>query len=303
MDGFLNLYKPAGFTSHDCVAKLRRSLKLKRIGHAGTLDPAATGVLPMAIGRATRLLQFLPGEKSYRAVIRLGITTTTDDLEGEMLRETPADGLTLSTVEAALSQFQGRIEQLPPRYSAVQVEGQRLYDLARTGQEISVKPRNVEVYAIQVKDWRPGEFAELEVDIRCGAGTYIRAIARDLGQLLQVGGCLASLLRTSSSGFDLAESLTLAAVETAMQQSILPLVAPEVALRHLDTMILSDAIARRWCLGQRIAWADLATEAAPTQAIRIHHVSGQFLGIGQRQFRQDGFVLAPEVVYAPVEMT
>jgi tRNA pseudouridine55 synthase len=303
MDGFLNLNKPAGFTSHDCVAKLRRSLKLKRIGHAGTLDPAATGVLPMAIGRATRLLQFLPGEKAYRAVIRFGITTTTDDLEGEVLRETSADALTLSTVEAALRQFEGRIEQLPPSYSAVQVDGKRLYDLARTGQEISVKPRTVEVFDLQVQDWRPGDFAELEVDIRCGAGTYIRAIARDLGQMLQVGGCLASLLRTASSGFDLAASLTLEAVETAMQQSNLPLIAPEIALRHLDKMVLSDAIARRWCLGQRIAWADLETEAAPTQAICIYHASGQFLGIGQRQFRQDGFVLAPEVVYAPVEMS
>ncbi len=300
MDGFLNLFKPAGFTSHDCIAKLRRSLHMKRIGHAGTLDPAATGVLPIAIGRATRLLQFLPGEKSYRAVIRLGITTTTDDLEGEILSQTPASSLTLPTVTAALQQFQGQIAQLPPSYSAVQVAGKRLYDLARTGQAITVEPRQVEVYRLTVADWRPGDYPELEVDIDCGAGTYIRAIARDLGQALQVGGTLASLVRTRSSGLPLDESLTLEAVDTAAQQGTLPLIPPERVLHHLESMVLSEAIARRWCLGQRIAWADLETTQAPTTAIRMHDVAGQFLGIGQRQFRQDGFVLAPEVVYAPV---
>lgn len=303
MDGFLNLYKAAGFTSHDCVAKVRRSLKMKRIGHAGTLDPAATGVLPIAVGRATRLLQFLPGEKAYRAVMRLGITTTTDDLEGERLSQIPAPHLELAAVEAALPQFQGQIQQFPPSYSAVQVGGKRLYDLARAGQPIPVQPRTVVVYQITVLDWQPGEFPELTVEIRCGAGTYIRAIARDLGQVLQVGGTLASLLRTESSGFELADSLTLDTLETARGPENLPLIPPEVALRHLDPMHLTAAIARRWCLGQRIAWTDLDTELAPTHPIRIHHESGQFLGIGQRQFRQDGFVLAPEVVYAPVETT
>jgi len=303
MDGFLNLYKPAGFTSHDCVAKLRRSLKLKRIGHAGTLDPAATGVLPIAIGRATRLLQFLPGEKSYRAVIRFGVTTTTDDLEGDIVSQTTANVLEWTVVEAALQQFQGQIQQLPPSYSAVQVGGKRLYDLARAGKEVTVNPRTVEVHQLQVVEWRPGECPELEVDIHCSAGTYIRAIARDLGQVLQVGGTLASLLRTGSSGFDLAHSLTLEAVDASCQQGNLSLISPEIALRHLESLWLSDGIARRWCLGQRIAWGDLGTAFAPTTAIRIHHESGQFLGIGQRQFRQDGFVLAPEVVYAPMEIT
>lgn len=300
MDGFLSLDKPAGFTSHDCVAVLRRSLKTKRIGHAGTLDPAATGVLPIAIGRATRLLQFLPGDKRYRAVIRLGMTTTTDDLEGEILTQTPAPDLTLASVEAALQQFRGQIQQVPPHYSAVQVGGKRLYDLARAGQTPAVNPRTVVVQSLTVLDWRSGEFPELEVDVRCGAGTYIRAIARDLGQVLQVGGTLAALLRTESSGFERANSVSLSAVDAACQLGSLPLLPPELALRQLETLLLPDAIARRWCLGQRIAWADLDTTLLPTGAIRIHHESGQFLGIGQRQFRQDGFVLAPDVVYAPL---
>ncbi|MDX2243099.1 MAG: tRNA pseudouridine(55) synthase TruB [Leptolyngbyaceae cyanobacterium bins.302] len=298
MDGFLNLNKPAGFTSHDCVAKVRRLLNTKRVGHAGTLDPAATGTLPIAVGRATRLLQFLPVEKSYRAVIRLGIATTTDDLEGEILHQQPATHLDLEMVQRALQQFHGTIQQLPPNYSAVQVDGKRLYDLAREGKAIEVKSRTVEVHQIKLVDWRSGDFPELEVDITCGSGTYIRAIARDLGTALQTGGTLASLLRTASSGFLVANSLTLEELATATQQGDLPLISPEMALAHVEMLVLRDAIARRWCLGQRIAWGDLDIEWAPTTPLRIHHESGQFLGIGQQQFRNDGYVLAPEVVYA-----
>lgn len=317
MDGFLNLFKPAGFTSHDCVAKVRRSLKLKRVGHAGTLDPAATGVLPIAVGRATRLLQFLPGEKRYRAAIRLGITTTTDDLEGEILSQYAVPNLDQATVEAMLQQFQGTFQQLPPNYSAVQVGGKRLYDLARDGKEITVQARTVEVYGITVLAWRPGDFPELEIDISCGAGTYIRAIARDLGSSLQTGGTLAALQRTESSGFLLAESFTFEDLEVALQRQNLSLVSPEAALRSLAQISLPDAIARRWCFGQRIAWSDLqeATATPPhilerfphddrpisgLPALRIHHEMGNFLGIGRQELRQDGWVLAPAVVYAPL---
>jgi tRNA pseudouridine55 synthase len=301
MDGFLNLFKSAGFTSHDCVAKVRRSLKTKRVGHAGTLDPAATGVLPIAIGRATRLLQFLPGEKSYHAVIRLGITTTTDDLEGDVVSQHSASQLDLDRVKLALQSFQGPIQQVPPHFSAVQVGGKRLYDLARVGKEIDVAARPVEVHQITVLDWRSGNFPELELAITCGAGTYIRAIARDLGAALQAGGTLVSLLRTASSGFQLADSMTLEDLALAMEQGNLQLTTPEVALHHLQKMVLPAAIARRWCLGQRIAWSDLnlPTEIPAATPIRMHLESGQFLGIGQRQFRNDGYVLAPSVVYAP----
>ncbi|MEO0491687.1 MAG: tRNA pseudouridine(55) synthase TruB, partial [Cyanobacteria bacterium J06659_2] len=129
--GFLNLNKPLGWTSHDCVARLRRLLNMKKIGHAGTLDPLATGVLPIAVGRATRLLQYLPKQKAYRATIRFGITTTTDDLEGDILTQQPATQLTRQQVEAVLGQFVGMIRQKPPMYSAIQVKGKRLYELAR----------------------------------------------------------------------------------------------------------------------------------------------------------------------------
>ena len=138
MYGFLNLNKSAGLTSHDCVARVRRILRLKRVGHAGTLDPAATGVLPLALGKATRLLQFLPPNKAYHAKIRFGVTTTTDDLEGEILTSQSVPHLQLEQIQEILPQFRGKIEQIPPLYSAIHVQGKRLYELARKGENIEI---------------------------------------------------------------------------------------------------------------------------------------------------------------------
>lgn len=296
MDGFLNLDKSVGFTSHDCVAKVRRLLKMKRVGHAGTLDPAATGVLPIALGRATRLLQFLPGDKTYMATIRFGITTTTDDLEGTVLTQQPVHALSLEAVQEAFKQFHGTIQQIPPNYSAIQVEGKRLYDLAREGKAITVQPRTVEVHSVTVLNWRSGDFPEIDVEIACGAGTYIRAIARDLGQLLQTGGTLAALRRTLSSGFRLENSLTLEELDTALQTQSFQPIPPEVGVAHLDAIALPDTLARRWCLGQRIAWEEVPTSLIPTTPVRIQHESGLFLGIGQRTGTAETSVLSPQVV-------
>ena len=185
MQGFLNLNKPFDWTSHDCVARVRKLLRLKRVGHAGTLDPAAIGVLPIALGKATRLLQYLPGEKAYKATIRLGVRTTTDDLQGDVIASVPGVLLSKEAVQTALQQFKGKISQIPPNYSAIQVQGKRLYDLARKGENVEVPARIIEVFQIEILDWRFGEFPELDVAIACGPGTYIRAIARDLGTVLQ----------------------------------------------------------------------------------------------------------------------
>lgn len=291
MDGFLNLHKPEGFTSHDCVAKLRRLLKLKRIGHAGTLDPAATGVLPIALGRATRLLQFLRSDKAYRATIRFGQTTTTDDLEGKVLTSQPAPDLELQSVQQALPKFQGVIQQVPPAYSAIQVQGKRLYDLARSGVEVAVPSRQVEVFQIQVLGWRSGDFPELELAIACGAGTYIRAIARDLGQMLGMGGTLAALVRTRSSGFELGDSLTFAVLEAQLQQQRYQPIAPEVALTHLPPVTLPPDIAKRWCQGQRIAFETPQTG----DVVRVQTETDQFLGIGA--WTGENLVLSPKLVY------
>ncbi len=290
MQGFLNLNKPAGLTSHDCIAKVRKILHLRQVGHGGTLDPAAVGVLPIAIGKATRLLQFLSADKAYRAVIRFGIRTATDDLEGEVLASQPAPTLTLEQVQAVLPQFQGSIQQVPPRYSALQVEGKRLYDLARAGEDFEVKPRSVEIHALEVLGWRSGEFPELELAIACGAGTYIRSIARDLGDLLQTGGTLAKLTRTNSSGFCLADSISLDALES----STIPLVAPEIALAHVPAVYLSAQDAQRWCYGQRLVRSP-TPEIAPG-ACRVHDQDDRFLGVGEWQAIDNGWLLQPKVV-------
>ncbi|PSB32805.1 tRNA pseudouridine(55) synthase TruB [Stenomitos frigidus] len=321
MDGFLNLNKPSGFTSHDCVAKMRRLLQMKRVGHAGTLDPAAIGVLPIALGRATRLLQFLRQDKAYRATVRLGVSTTTDDLEGEVLLAQPVAGLSFAVVQAALQQFQGSIQQVPPNYSAIQVKGKRLYDLARAGETIAVQPRRVKVFSIEVLAWRSGEFPELDLAIACGPGTYIRSIARDLGNALKTGGTLASLTRTSSSGFDLAKSLTFDAVEAQMSQETFQPLEPVLALTHLSPITLPAAIAKRWCQGQRIAiyptaagrWEGLedAETGKPKDAdstqiyaveplqqpLRVHHEEGHFLGIGKPTDTEVGIILLPQMVF------
>lgn len=301
MQGFLNLNKPFGLTSHDCVARVRRLLRQKRVGHGGTLDPAATGVLPMAVGRATRLLQYLSHQKAYRATIRFGVVTATDDLEGEVIRQTPAPDLTLAQVQQVLPQFEGKIEQIPPSYSAIQVGGKRLYDLARSGQTVEAPARWVEVHQIQVVDWRSGEFPELEVEIACGTGTYIRSIARDLGAVLGTGGTLAALLRTASSGFELSESLTLDQVADQVEVGQLALVPPLVALKHLPSLILADAEAKRWSQGQRIDWETLtdapAFQTLESQPCVIQQTDRQFLGIGQAIAAQQGNLLIPKLVW------
>ena len=180
--GFINLQKPAGWTSHDCVGKLRRLLGLKKIGHGGTLDPMATGVLPVAVGKATRLLQYLPKQKIYQGVVRFGVKTTTDDLEGEVISQEACGALTLAEIQHVLPNFLGTITQIPPAFSAIQRDGKRLYELARQGIAVDVPSRQVEIYDLQIQAWQPGDFPELTLEICCGEGNYIRAIARDLGE-------------------------------------------------------------------------------------------------------------------------
>lgn len=300
MQGFLNLNKPAGLTSHDCVARVRRLVRLKRVGHGGTLDPAATGVLPIALGPATRLLQYLPQDKAYHATIRLGVRTTTDDLEGEMIATESTTGLTLESILPLLRQFEGTIQQVPPSYSAIQVKGKRLYELARAGEAVEVPERTVDVYKIDVLDWRPGELAEIDVAIACGSGTYIRAIARDLGTLLKTGGTLASLIRTRSCGFNLPESLTLEDLETQLQQETFQPIPPAIALRHLASVSLPTEETRRWYLGQRLPWPESPTDPSTT-TLRVLDEQSNFLGIGEFIYAENGLILAPRLVFTSAQ--
>ncbi|MBE9251191.1 tRNA pseudouridine(55) synthase TruB [Dolichospermum sp. LEGE 00240] len=288
MQGFLNLHKPLDWTSHDCIAKVRKLLKMKRVGHAGTLDPKATGVLPIALGKATRLLQYLPGEKAYQATIRLGIQTTTDDLEGEIITSAPCPGLDLENIKTSLSQFIGKIEQIPPSYSAIQVDGKRLYDLARKGEIVEVPVRTVEISLLQVLDWRDGDFPELDIAISCGAGTYIRAIARDLGTILNTGGTLSALIRTQSSSFQLQTSLNFTDLATQIENSTFQPISADTPLQHLKAVILAPESAKKWCQGQKIP-LNLAID----NFVRVYETETNFLGVG----KLENDLLVPQMVF------
>jgi tRNA pseudouridine55 synthase len=211
-DGLIVVDKPAGMTSHDVVARIRRLARTRRVGHGGTLDPMATGVLVIGLGRATRLLTYVIGaEKAYAATIRLGQTTVTDDAEGEVVTGTPADGVTDEAIRAGLANLTGEIDQVPSAVSAVKIDGRRAYKRVREGEAVSIAARRVTVSRLDVLAIRrdtPG-VVDVQVDVVCSSGTYVRAIARDLGAALGVGGHLTALRRTAVGGFTLAEAVTL----------------------------------------------------------------------------------------------
>ncbi|NMF85562.1 tRNA pseudouridine(55) synthase TruB [Nodosilinea sp. P-1105] len=295
--GFLNLHKPLAMTSHDCVGMVRRLLGIRKVGHGGTLDPLAQGVLPLAIGRATRLLPYLAPGKTYTAVIRFGLTTTSDDLEGDILSQSSASWLTLNQIEAILPQFEGTIQQVPPAYSAIQVDGKRLYDLARRGKAVTVPSRTVTIHHLEVKGWQPGEYPELTLAVQCGAGTYIRSLARDLGVAVGAGATLAGLIRTGSSGFRLEHSLTLEQVQAQVEAQTLALVAPEAVLSHLEAIALPPDLAHRWRQGQKFPPPMPMPPDIPYRVLAAD--GGTFLGIGQWENREEGPILKAKVVLQP----
>ena len=206
-NGIVIIDKPAGWTSMDVCAKLRGILKTKKIGHAGTLDPMATGVLPVFVGQATRAVSFAEGgEKEYVAGLRLGRTTNTQDTEGETLTQSPVT-VGREELEAVLPRFTGEISQIPPMFSAIKINGQKLYDLARQGKEVERKARAVTIFTLEVVE-RVSE-TDYILRIRCSKGTYVRTLCHDIGQALGCGGCMFSLRRTMAAGFTLDESVTL----------------------------------------------------------------------------------------------
>lgn len=205
--GFLNVYKPEGITSHDVVARLRRVTKIKQIGHTGTLDPFAEGVLPVCIGKATRLIEYLADDKEYLATVQFGKSTTTYDLEGEVV-ETFDKAVTENDLKKALKCFEGEISQLPPIYSAIKVNGKKLYDYARQGLEVQIQPRKVIIEKIELKNFDETN-QTADILIKCSKGTYIRSIAHDLGQNLGAGGYLIKLVRTQAGKFLVSNSINL----------------------------------------------------------------------------------------------
>ncbi len=213
MFGFINVYKPKGMTSHDVVAKLRRVTGVKQIGHTGTLDPFAEGVLPICIGKATRLIEFLKDDKEYIATVQFGANTDTYDLEGVITYESNKK-VVQTDVETALKNFEGEIYQVPPIYSALKVNGKKLYDYARQGQKVDIQPRKVFIKKIELLNF-DSENQSAEILISCSKGTYIRSIAYDLGENLGCGGHLIKLIRTVAGNFKIQNSCQLETFDTS----------------------------------------------------------------------------------------
>lgn len=218
MDGIINVYKEAGFTSHDVVAKLRGILHQKKIGHTGTLDPDATGVLPICVGKATKVCELLTNEdKSYRAVCQLGVVTDTQDLSGEVLERHDPTAVTEQMLRDQVQAFQGEIMQVPPMYSALKVQGKKLYELAREGKTVERKARKITIKELTIVsvDLQSGTFT---MDVTCSKGTYIRTLCHDIGQALGCGAAMASLLRTRVSIFSLDDAWKLTEIQEQMEQ-------------------------------------------------------------------------------------
>lgn len=230
MFGFLNVYKPKGITSHDVVSALRRITKVKQIGHTGTLDPFAEGVLPICIGKATRLIEYLDDDKAYTGTIQLGSSTTTYDLEGEEVNFSDKK-VTLDEIEAALDKFRGEIDQLPPIYSAIKVNGKKLYEYAREGKEVKIEPRRVNISKLEILEYDETN-RRLTLHIECSKGTYIRSIAHDLGTELTTFGHLVKLVRVKAGMFEVNNAVSLEHIQTKEDVEKL-LIAPLKKLNYM----------------------------------------------------------------------
>jgi tRNA pseudouridine55 synthase len=277
-EGFLNVLKPYGWTSHDVVGLVRRLVQNRRVGHGGTLDPAATGVLVVAVGRATRLIDYMSGQdKSYCADIVLGAATTTDDAEGTVLYARDPFSVSLDMVIPILSGFLGEIEQVPPQYSAVKLAGRKAYEIARGGGEATLSARRVTIRGLALIGWEP---PILTVVIRCTKGTYVRSLARDLGERLGVGAHLLALVRLTSGPFDCADSvgvedLRLAAEFEYVDRLIYP---PDLAVRHLPAVVVAGSHMEDMLTGR--PWTP-GVEAAPAVISRVYSDGGEFLGLAE----------------------
>lgn len=209
--GFLNIYKPVGMTSHDVVSVLRRVTKIKQIGHTGTLDPFAEGVLPICIGKATRLIEYLQDDKEYLATVQFGVATNTFDLDGEKVF-TSDKKVSRDDIKEGLKSFEGEIFQLPPIFSAIKVKGKKLYEYARKGEEVEIQPRKVVIENVELKNFDE-ELQQAQILLKCSKGTYIRSIANDLGKNLGCGGYLIKLIRTQAGKFRVENSVQLDGID------------------------------------------------------------------------------------------
>ena len=268
-NGIIIIDKPADWTSMDVCAKLRGILKTKKVGHAGTLDPMATGMLPVFVGQATRAVSFAEsGEKEYIATLRLGLVTDTQDISGQVLEQRDA-AVTAAEVAAVLPQLTGEILQLPPMYSAIKIGGRKLYDLARQGREVERTPRPVTIYELALlEQLSPVDF---RLRIRCSKGTYVRTLCHDLGQLLGCGGCMAALRRTMAAGYTLAESRTLEEVQQHGEALLQPV---DTLFRQHEAYRISRPRVEQLC---RNGNPFTVKEPLPDGLYRVYGMDGDFL--------------------------
>jgi len=297
MNGIINVYKEAGYTSHDVVARLRGILKQKRIGHTGTLDPAATGVLPVCVGRSTVLSDMVAdGEKVYEAVLLLGVRTDTCDLEGKVLEE---HTVTCSPAEAkaCVKSFIGEQDQLPPMYSAVKVGGKKLYELARKGIEVERKPRRVTIFDITIKET---VLPRIRMEITCSKGTYIRSLCSDIGDALGCGGCMAELVRTRVGIFGIDEAHKLDEIKAAAEEGRFSgmIKSPDFFFADCPAVRTRPEADRAARNGNRVSPGQLMTEEGDgpfpelprgTEMFRLYDSTGIFIGL----FIKDSDVLKP----------
>jgi tRNA pseudouridine55 synthase len=281
INGILNVDKPLELTSHDVVARVRWMAKQRQVGHAGTLDPLATGVLLVCLGQATRTSQYLmDSPKTYQATIHLGVSTTTLDAEGEITSEKSVD-VTRQQVEAILAQFVGPIKQVPPMYSAIKKNGIKLYKLARQGISVKRSPREVDIYALRITAWAQ---PLIHVEVECGPGTYIRALARDIGTALGCGAYLAALRRTQSGSFSVEQAVTLKQLETAFtngteQTWLQPL---DIAFDNLPGIYLDRDTAFKLAQGQAINVSD---QVGTGSHARAYGPSNRFIALVKKELQ------------------
>lgn len=296
MDGVLAIWKPAGWTSHDVVAKTRRLLKLKRIGHAGTLDPMVTGVLPLCLGRSTRIVEYMQERpKAYEATIVLGVATDTEDMSGNIVEQADTVTVTEQQIIEVLQHFAGAIEQVPPMYSAVKVDGKRLYELAREGKSVERKARTVTIYHIELLSKQlDGPQPQFTFSVTCSKGTYIRTLCVDIGKALGVPAAMGSLVRTMSGGMTRENCVTLEQVEQHMQEGTLEqvLIEPELAIDHIPAAVVKEAKRKYALQGQKLYWTDLTGhhELEDESLIRVFDEAAIFLGIFQLDKKQHQIV-------------
>src|SRR5215469_15718436 len=298
MDGILNINKPGGMTSHDVVATIRKLLRQRRVGHAGTLDPAASGVLPICLGQGTRVAEYLSESgKAYRATIIFGIATDTYDAEGAITSTASTAGLAISQIEKTLPLFLGSQLQVPPRYSAIKLQGQPAYKRARAGEEITLEPRPIVIHSLGIIDWSP---PALVLAIECSKGTYIRSLAHDLGQIPGCGAYLHALIRTRSGPFSLSESVTLeqlAAVadSASLQDYLYPV---DKALEQYPALVLDAGTAGGVRHGNPFLYNIQGSTLANKHLARVYDPGGHFLAIAEWNAEQQ--MWQPKKVFSAV---